>query len=263
MGFVKPLEEMLKYATESSDFYDAETLTVIWETRPLIVKRLLPPPLKPAKRPIAMAFIANYPRTNFDVAYRESALFLWAEFNGVEGMYCLAMLVTNDIAMAGGREIYGYPKKMADVKLKREDNFIEGWTKRRGSRFMKIKAQMTGRLNTDDAAGILSECMPMGDVIKITTFNFKHFLAPEGMGFDYNPRLVSEDVMLRPSKIEIGEAKISFRKSEYDPWFEVKVVRMLGAIYSVGNNSMMKGKVVAEVNPLEFAPYAFIKWDFK
>jgi acetoacetate decarboxylase len=60
------------------DFYGAEMLTIFWETKPEIVARLLPPPLKPADRPVAMAFVANYPRTNFDLVYKESALFLRA-----------------------------------------------------------------------------------------------------------------------------------------------------------------------------------------
>ncbi len=30
-------------------------------------------------------------------------------------MYCLSMPVDDDMAMAGGREAFGYPKKMAEV----------------------------------------------------------------------------------------------------------------------------------------------------
>ena len=49
----------------------------------------------------------------------------------------------------------------------------------------------------------------------------------------------------------------------YDPWAEVEVVKMLGAVYTRGDNSMLGGKVVAEAAPMEFAPYAFLKWDMK
>ena len=31
----------------------------------------------------------------------------------------------------------------------------------------------------------------------------------------------------------------------------------------MGDNSMLGGKVVAEVDPMAFAPYAFLKWDMK
>ena len=36
---------------------------------------------------------------------------------------------------------------------------------------------------------------------------------------------------------------------------------MLGAVYTVGDNTMLPGSVVAEADPISFAPYAFMKVD--
>ena len=107
MSFVKTYEEILGNSPANGDFYDAEMLTVVWETAPEAIEKLLPPPLKPAQKPVVLAFVANYPSTNFSVPYFESALLIRASFEGTEGFYCLAMPVTNDMAMAGGREIWG------------------------------------------------------------------------------------------------------------------------------------------------------------
>ena len=90
-----------------------------------------------------------------------------------------------------------------------------------------------------------------------------NFPSPEGFGFDYNPRLVRQETVLKPKQMLLGEAEIILRPSEYDPWAEVEVVKPLGAIYTVGDNSMLPGKTIAEANPMEFAPYAFLKWDMK
>jgi acetoacetate decarboxylase len=68
---------------------------------------------------------------------------------------------------------------------------------------------------------------------------------------------------LRPKEIQFGEVEIFLRHSDYDPWAEVEVVKMLGALYTVGDNSMLPGKAVAEIGMLEFSPYAFLKWDMK
>lgn len=265
MGFVKTLPEMISYARPSADFYDAEMLTVFWETKPEIIARLLPPPLKPANQPIAMAFVANYPRTNFDVTYKESALFLRAVHNEEEGGYCLAMPVTSDMAMAGGREVFGFPKKMADIHFKREGQSVEGWTERRGVRFMDIRAKLTGKLNDAAAQEILSAALNPGadGAINAVSYNFKHFPAPEGGAFDYNPRLIRQETVLRPKEMVFGEAEIILRHSDYDPWAEIEVVKMLGALYTVGDNSMLRGSAVGEVGFTEFAPYAFLKWDVK
>lgn len=262
MGFVKTSEEIAKIYRETFDFYDAEMLTVFWETKPEIVRRLLPPPLKPGKRPLALAFVANYPRTNFGVSYLESALFLRAEFNGEEGNYCLAMPVTNDIALILGREVFGYPKKIGNIQFNRRGKDAEGITERHGLRFFELRATLTGKFNVEDALTILAQVFSIGATSVVTTYNFKYFLAPEGNGFDYPPRLIREEVEFRPRSIEVGEAEILLRASDFDPWAEVQVVKVLGALYTVGDNSMRKGNAVAEADPLAFMPFAFSKTDF-
>jgi len=248
----------------TADFYDAEMLTVFWETKPEIIAKLLPPPLEPAEYPLAMAFVANYPATNFDCVYKESALFVRASYNGEEGGYCLAMPVTSDIAMAGGREVFGFPKKMAEIDITRDGDSIGGWTQRRGIRYMEIQATMTGKFNDPEAQEmIMGAGMDEDGTMKAISYNFKHFPAPEGGTLDYDPRLVRQETIFKPKEMQFGEAKIILTHSDYDPWAEVEVVKMLGAIYSVGDNSMLGGKTVAEVSLMEFAPYAFLKWDMK
>ena len=263
MGFVKTVEEMMANARSSADFYDAEMLAIFWETKPEIVARILPPPLKPAEFPLAMAFLADYPRTNFDVVYKESALFLRAVHNGEEGNYCLAMPVTNDMAMAGGREVFGFPKKIAQIHMAKEKESVNGWTERRGIRFMEIRAKLTGTFNDPQAQQIVMNRPFENGVATGLSFNFKNFPSPAGSGFDYNPRLVRQETLLKPKQMQFGEGEILLKHSDYDPWAEVEVVRVLGVIYSVGDNSMLGGKAVAEVDPMQFAPYAFLKWDMK
>lgn len=259
MGFVKSLEEIVAEQQPNAVFYDAEMLTVYFETKPEIVKRLLPAPLKPGKDPFGGAFVANYPRTNFGVTYLESALFLMAEYNGEEGAYCLAMPVTSDMALILGREVFGYPKKIANISIKRDGEQVEGWTERHGTRFFEVKARLTGRFNDEDAQKMMMERMAvqMDQVV----YNFKYFPAPDRTGFDYNPRLIREVVQLRPNSLELGEAELSFRSSDHDYWGEVEIVRVLGAVYTVGNNTMLPGSVVAEVDSVSFTPHAFMKVD--
>ena len=264
MGFVKSFQEIMANTRATADFYDAEMLSVFWETKPEIIAGLLPPPLKPAQQPIAMAFVAYYPATNFDAIYHESALFVRASFNGEEGSYCLAMPVTSDMAMAGGREVFGFPKKMADIHFSREGDSLLGWTERRGVRFMEIRAELNGTFNDPRAEELLMEQgMDDDGSMKAISYNFKQFPAPGGGAFDYNPRLVRQETVFKPKDLQFGQAEIILTPSDYDPWAEVEVVNMLGAVYSVGDNSMLGGKVVAEVDPMQFAPYAFLKWDMK
>lgn len=259
MGFVKDLETISGFNKMNPKFYDAECLTVYFETKTEIVSRLLPPPLKPADFPIGAVFLANYPKTNFGVSYLESALFLLAQHDGDDGVYCLSMPVTNDIALILGRELFGYPKKMAKISFEREGKNITGWTERKGTRFMEIRATFNGNFNDVGFQQMFeteNESNP-----NTTVYNFKYFHAPDRNGFDYNPRLMKEEIESNHKSKEMGEAEIIIKPSEHDPWMDVEIVKVYGATYTVGDNTMLPGSVVAETEQAEFAPFSLMKLD--
>ncbi|MFX1256544.1 MAG: acetoacetate decarboxylase family protein [Promethearchaeota archaeon] len=259
MSFKRATGEIFS-GRDTIDFYNAEVLFAFWETKPEIIKKLLPPPLKPAERPYANAFVANYPKTNFGVSYLESALFITAEFDGVEGAYCLAMHVTNDMALVGGRETMSYPKKFGDIYINREKRNVEGWSERHGTRLFDIKAKLNNRLNAPEIFEYFME-RTSGPEIVFVVYNVKHFPSPDLKGFDYNPRLIREEIVSKPREVKMGQIEMTLGSTDSDPWGEIEVKRVLGGVYSIANNSMLKGKVVAELDPEEFAPYAFLKWD--
>lgn len=261
MGFVKSMDEIMAAVGRSPEFYDAEMLTALWLTKPEIVAALLPKPLEPIEIPLVAAFVANYPKTNFSRPYKEAALFVMARFQGEVGTYCLAMPVDDDMAMAGGREVFGYPKKMARLHFNKDGDNIEGWVERHGVRYFEIKAKLT-----ETPPEALSSMAPdwtsnPGVEEERISFNFKSFPAPERQGFDYNPRLIREAVTFRPAITLFGTPEITLTQSDDDPWAEVAVEKVLGAVYTKGHNTMNPGKVVSEGDLAAFLPYAFLKWD--
>ena len=264
MSFIRDSGGLMS-SRETLDFYDAEMLAVYWETKPETIKRLLPPPLKPLEIPQVYAFIADYPKTNFGVKYKEAALFLSCEFEGVEGGYCLAMPVTDDMALAAGREVFGFPKKMANIHFKREKRIVEGWVERHGTRFFEVKAKLNGRPNASEFIQLFTERTggTVGMEMPFISYNYKHFASPDGVFFDYKPRLVKQETILRPTELKLGNAELTLKSSNSDPWGEIEIERLLGAVYTKGNNSMLKGSVVAELEPDKFFPYSFLKWDIE
>lgn len=259
MSFLRSIKEFKEDTRETLDFYDVESLSVYWETKMEIVEKLLPAPLQPAKRPIAIAYIANIPKTNFGVSYIESGLSLRCQFKGEEGSYIISMPVDNDMAMAAGREFIGFPKKMGKLHIKREGKEVEGRVTRQGTTLIEVRAKLTGKFNAKDALNIFIEMGGNNPIIVV--YNFKHFPAPDSVGFDYNPLLIREEIETKFKKMEFGETEIILGSSKNDPWAEIEVERVLGATYTVGNTYLRKGSVVAEVDPLEFSKFSFLKWD--
>ncbi|MFW9849976.1 MAG: acetoacetate decarboxylase family protein [Candidatus Thorarchaeota archaeon] len=258
MSFIRSSkEERLFDRLDSADFYGAETLSVFWETKQDVVEKLLPPPLESFDTPIARAYVCKFPRTNFGVSYHETALMLLCKYKGEMGVYILAMHVDSDMAMTLGREMFGYPKKMAEINFKPGRLGASGWGKRRGVKLVEMQSKVMKTITEEEA--IEMELGPFEG--QNTVFLFKHFPAQDAAGFDYPPRLVRGPVTHKYNSMKVGHGNIKFTPSKYDPWQEVEVVKMLGASLTVGDNSMLKGDILSEVDTEEFKPYSYLKWD--
>lgn len=250
MGWVKTKEELDKYfKLRVREFIGAKMLGVMIETRPELIKSLLPPPLEPAKEPQALIFIAEYPQTNLGPGYSEAALFIRCQYQDEEGNYCLSMPVDAEARMHNGRNIYGFPKKMAIIHLERKDQEIFGWAERGGIRFVEIKAELSGTLPELPKLGptFLFKAMPAVDITP---------------GFDGPVFLIRQQTEIEMKKLEIGSAEVILRESKHDPWAEIKVEKVIVAYYLVSNNRMQPGKVVAEVDPEAYLPHSFVNTDF-
>jgi acetoacetate decarboxylase len=256
MGIVRSLDEISRWAENLSNGFvlgDAVMIMAMFRTKAEAVKRVLPPPLEPDPDSTGLAYVAEFHRTNFGVTYNEAALFISAQYKGEAGNYCLSMPVTNDMAMIGGREVYGFPKKMAEkISIEREENKVTGVCIRKGIPIITIKTNLTGPAEP--------EALPPAK----PNYLFKYFQDPGLSTFDYKPRLVKQHSEIDWGKVEIGNGELTLAKSEYDPIYEIPIEEVLMTGYTKGLEIRMQpGEVIAEVDPIEFMPYSFIKGDWQ
>jgi acetoacetate decarboxylase len=245
MGFVKTREELdAYYALAYREFYGATMLGVMFETEPEVGRRLLPPPLEAADPPGGMLFVAHYPETNLGPGYHEAALFLRCSYEGESGSYCLSMPIDDEPRMHNGRNIYGFPKKLAGIGLERDGAHVKGWVERNGVTFVEVEAELTGKLPELPELGpiFLFKAMPRAD------------LEP---GFDGPVLLVRQKTEIAMKELEIGTAELTLRESAADPWAEIEPVNVMAAFHLLSDNTMQPGKVLAEVDPEAFLPYYF------
>jgi acetoacetate decarboxylase len=257
-SFVKDPDEIVKFGSRPKTFYNAEMLHVYWETKNEIIQRILPPPLQPVSRPLVHAFVAHYPATSFCPSYREAALFVLAEYKGEVGEYCLSMPISDDIAMGMGREICGFPKKLADIEIKKSGDQIEGTVGRHGISFFSVKANLKGQLNRVDSQSILDAHYGSG----LPIFNIKYSQAIDGSGFDLPPTLVKQNTTMDVHELQSGEVKVSMKDSPHDPWAELEIVSLLGGVYAVSTSVLLRGTILEKLIPKEFLPYSYLRWDW-
>lgn len=256
--------QQLRSANWTAEFTGAEMLAAVFRTDSAVLGKILPRPLRPPANPLALAFVAHYPQTNFGTVYNEAALFVQAKYRGRLGMYCLSMPVDDDMAMAGGREVFGYPKKMAEsISLETVGSKAIGSAVRKGVEILRIEAEPKTTEGVEKLAMTGAPDPNGARSFEVTAYMFKYFTAPSMRGFDYLPRLVAEPIVLRPRPdVLFGNGKVTLTSSPFDPLGEVPVVEMVTCAHGLYDNTMLPGKVVGRVwNPLAFAKHAFFKND--
>ncbi len=255
MSFVKTIPELMKWLPSKPLYFNAEALWAFWETRPEVVSKLLPPPLKPIDRPLACCFVANYPRVNFLPPYTESALFLPCQHEGNEGLFCLAMPVSDDMAMVLGRESGGFPKKLGTISTKRDGILLTGTTTRRGITFLTLEARLTGKGNAEDFPSLADQYHKA----RLAVYLLKSYPIPHEETINPHFHLAKEVVKIKRKSIELGEVNIQLTPSEVDPWAEVEVIKPLGGFYSVFDCEMMPLHVLEEIQLT--SPFPVLMYD--
>jgi acetoacetate decarboxylase len=98
-------------------FYDREFLIITYRTDMDRLRAMVPEPLQIEEPLVHYEFIRMQDSTGFG-DYTESGQVIPVSHNGVRGSYTLQMYLDDHPPIAGGRELWGFPKKLAQPTLK-------------------------------------------------------------------------------------------------------------------------------------------------
>ena len=97
-------------------FYNREYLIITYRTDPKKLRELVPEPLQVDEPVVKYEFIRMPDSTGFG-DYTESGQVIPVSFKGRKGGYTHCMFLNDHPPIAGGRELWGFPKKLAQPKL--------------------------------------------------------------------------------------------------------------------------------------------------
>lgn len=106
-------------------FVDREYLIITYRTDPDALRAVIPAPLEFTEPMVKYEFIRMPDSTGFG-DYTESGQVIPVTFNGVPGSFVHSMYLNDDAPIAGGREIWGFPKKLARPRLKVKKDTLVG-----------------------------------------------------------------------------------------------------------------------------------------
>jgi acetoacetate decarboxylase len=106
-------------------FVNREYLIIEYRTDPEVLRKLIPAPLELAEPVVKFEFIKMPDSTGFG-DYSESGQVIPVTLNGKRGGFVLSMFLNDHPPTAAGRELWGFPKKIAEPELRVHKDTLTG-----------------------------------------------------------------------------------------------------------------------------------------
>jgi acetoacetate decarboxylase len=128
LGYSMP-SDAPAYQAPPYHYRNAQAVSIKFETSPDAALDVLPEPLELIEPACANLSIYWYPFTTFG-AYHEAILRLYARHDGKPLTYVQQIFVDTEPPMLAGREVWGFPKKLAKIGFVRDRDMIVGTIER-------------------------------------------------------------------------------------------------------------------------------------
>lgn len=106
-------------------FVNREYMIITYRTDPAALRAVVPEPLEIDEPIVKYEFIRMPDSTGFG-DYTETGQVIPVSFKGVKGGYVHSMYLNDDAPIAGGRELWGFPKKLAQPTLSVDKDTLVG-----------------------------------------------------------------------------------------------------------------------------------------
>jgi acetoacetate decarboxylase len=193
---------------------------------------LLPAALELTDPPTAFLALIEYPWTTIG-PYNEAIQCLVCTHKGRAVQYVVHIAVTSDAAMAGGREAYGYPKKIAHIEFAGESEILAAYVERpRGFRI---------------CSGLICPEKPLEPTQLQILPNVCLRVIPASAG-PMRAELIEVGSDMRIKELWAGSGSCHFTGiSDLDPWHKIPIRQTLGCFYAVMDFELNQGRVLETV----------------
>ena len=236
MGYSGPQNAPL---FQKPPFYyrNVEAVVVYYETDEEAALELLPEDLELQTPPVVGIRLFNAPFTTLG-AYSAAVVQLGCLWQGQPKAFVCYQIVTGDAAMAAGREIWGYPKKLGHVEIAKETQLITATVER--PRKVRLCTATIKPEEPMDEAAIASTVPQLGPNVNLKVIPS----GAEGEGPSL-VQLIESGGSGSVREFWRGPGSLTFDyPSPIDPWHRLAVKKIIGVYYSVGDSVLSLGSVL-------------------
>ena len=223
-------------------FIGREYFIVSYQTDPDAIRAALPEPLEPVGNTVSYEFLNMKDASGFG-SYAESGLVIPCKLNGEEVNFTAQMYLDCEPPTTGGREIWGFPKKIAQPRLEVVNDTMTGILDYAGQRV----AMGTMRYKAENMIYDLEKQQPKDDqpiknILGKTQVNLK--LIPGADGKPAIAQLVAynmTDITVRGAWS--GPARLHLVPHVNAPVADFPVQRIIGGFHFIADITLPYGRV--------------------
>ena len=221
-------------AYQRPPFYyrNTRSIAVAFETDADVALEALPAPLSLSDPATAVLSFYEYPWTTFG-PYNEAILSLLVEHKGRPMTYIMHIAVTTEPPMLAGREIWGFPKKLAQIEFKSERDMIYG-TLERPAGVRLASAIVRPERPADN-----------GHSTARPPVSLRLIPSAEEKGRPSCAELIETKTEVKVIEAWTGVGSVAFAEgSRLDPWNRLPVKKVIQASYALSEMTLGFGKVI-------------------
>ena len=219
------------YAEPPYEYRDSPALMVQFETDPEVLRRLVPEPLTPNKENHMFCSVTDFMSSGFG-RYLEAHIFTHAIYKRRLVNYSIYLILDNDVAICGGREIWGFPKKLGRLEMNMRDDVVSAKVERGGITLIEVAVQLSQLVAPEELSGT-AEWFTRKVVPSVSLK-----LPPE---VDQLTSTTLTNIAIR--EVYKGPGTVSFGTSPADRFSEIPVNKVLGGYYYRSDMTLGDGVV--------------------
>jgi len=255
MAFVKTADEVKQISAvlQAPRFTNAQRGYLAFRSDPDFIAEVLPPGLEPGAEPLITVTVGEF-GSNCVGDFLGATISLAARHgqtdgatNGAtDGAYVLTMFMNTDHAIIFGRDLFGEPKKHAEISLNMIGHQFRGTVNRLGVRLVDLSISLG-----DDSGPARSQA---------NSFNIKAQPAANGIGLEADAVITLAAFTNDLSVNRAGQGTLILGGGIHDPLTDIPINEIVAAGYVEGDLSASVS--VIDTIPAEvFLPYAYGRLD--
>lgn len=179
--------------------------------------------------PITAFWISHYPESDLD-EYYEVIIAIQTKAEGLDLAYYIPFIyVTNDKALAAGREAAGAPKKLADINLEIKGNKVVGYMNRLGTHLLDIAVNLDLPVDIDTIRELMPEVLPLLSLRILPGVDKPNPYTAQLIHWYSKTSLLKDDS--GAPLAWTGNAELKIYGSNEDPLDQIEIISILGGFY--------------------------------